>query len=113
MYCHFRMCLAAVPGAHGTGTPGRPQGSGNADRGEGKPTREPGGIYVTFCALLGVVLGVAVGLLVSRGIGGLIIAILCVAGGALLGGSVGALLGEKVRSRLARRRNGPRGEDLD
>jgi len=113
MYCHFQVRLAMAPDPHGTDASGKPQGSADAQGRGGKPSREPGDVYVIACALLGVVLGVAVGLVVSRGIGGLIIAILCVAGGALLGGSVGALLGEKLRTRIAGRRRGPRGEDSE
>ena len=68
---------------------------------------------MTAGAVLGVVLGVGVGLFVSRGIGGPIIAILCVAGGALLGGSVGALLGEKIRTRMTARKHRPRREGTE
>ncbi len=71
-------------------------------------SREPGDGFVIAGALLGVALGGALGFFVSRDIGGLFIEVLCAAGGALLLGSVGALLGEKVKARMAK----PKGKDL-
>ncbi len=73
----------------------------DSDRGNSK---EPGDAYVIACAVLGIAIGGAVGLWVSRDIGGLFIAVLCAAGGALLGGSVGALLGEKLKARIVKRK---------
>ena len=76
------------------------------------PPKKAGDVYIIVGALLGVVLGGAVGFLVSGGIGGLFITILCTAGGSLIGGTVGAWLGEKVEKRATRQR-GSEGDKAD
>jgi outer membrane lipoprotein SlyB len=113
---NYRSCqlsFAVAPDVHGTDPSGKPAESRHGDKRQGKPSRDPGNAYITVFALLGAALGGAVGFLVSRGIGGILIAILCVAGGALLGGSIGTLLGERLKTRMARRKHGPQREDIE
>jgi uncharacterized protein YcfJ len=64
---------------------------------EKPPENEPRDALVIAGAIVGLILGGSIGFFVSFGIGGVFIAILATGGGALLGGSVGALLGQRLR----------------
>jgi hypothetical protein len=73
---------------------------------EKPPEREPGDAFVIAGAIIGLILGGTVGFFVSYGIGGLIIAILATGGGVLLGGSVGAFLGQRMKETKNRSKSG-------
>jgi uncharacterized protein YcfJ len=70
---------------------------------EKPPENEPRDAIVIVGAIVGLILGGSIGFFVSFGIGGVFIAILATGGGALLGGSVGALLGQRLREAKKRR----------
>lgn len=68
---------------------------------ERPPHREPGDGFILALAVVGILLGGCLGFVISRGIGGIIIAVLCILGGVLIGGTGGAFVGEKIKDHFA------------
>ncbi len=66
---------------------------------EGPPPKGPGDAYIAVGGIIGVLIGGTGGFLVSWGIVGIGIVIISVLGGVIVGGVVGAYLGDVIRKR--------------
>lgn len=75
-------------------------GSGKETSPRGTHSRERGDGYVIGLSLLGLILGGAVGFFMAFSTVGLLITILCTAGGVIVGGVAGALIGDALKRRM-------------
>ncbi len=70
------------------------------------PGKESGDGYIIAAAIIGAILGGAIGFLITREVAGVFLTIICIFGGVLVGGSAGGLLGEQIKKSKSGNRNG-------
>jgi hypothetical protein len=64
---------------------------------EKPPEKEPGEIYVIVMSIIGLLLGGSIGYFIASPMVGLFLVILCIVGGAILGGMAGAYIGGRMK----------------
>ena len=73
---------------------------------EQTPKKEPGDGYTITAAILGILIGGAVGFFIAKDVAGIFLTVICVIGGMLIGGSAGGLIGERIRKSINEHRQG-------